>query len=393
VKRGLKALHDFAPTVLVVWPETFVSSQFAIWEPYLTRSAHRIAVLARNHSGGARPESTIPFVCEDEDGVSLADVASIESISVILYPTVRLRFRKHINAFASCQHVFIGHGDSDKASSARARNRIFDWLFVADSEAIDRYPRGAIPRERFVEIGAPLLDGLLASTGTEPVKTVLYAPTWEGHDPDNDFTSIPVVAAAIRNTPSRLAGLALEFLPHPGAGHHSSIVRESKDELVAQFGQVYRADKVAAFNRSDGLVTDISGVLTEYLATRKPIVVIDTDTARFRAALAQSTLHEVVELWNPATETLSAAFNRANTPERAAARQRAAERKFHGATSISDAVKVFDRAVSRVNDASNMRGLQASLRTMRKRTYKLNPVTAAKAVARFVLRRPSRPVS
>jgi hypothetical protein len=85
-------------------------------------------------------------------------------------------------------------------------------------------------------------------------------------------------------------------------------------------------------------------------------------------------------------------LERAQSPELRAARIAAAEAKFGGAATSAEAWARFDLALSAEIAASERRGLATAVRTARKLVYKKNPVTALKAIARFVLRRPSRPV-
>jgi hypothetical protein len=387
MSEALTRLAVMRPEVLVVWPETFVSSQFAIWESYFRYSSHRIAVLARTFDGETRPDSDIPMFFEDDDHLSLAEVARISSIRVVLYPTVRLRFRKHINAFANRRNIFIGHGDSDKASSARSRNRIFDRIFVADEAARQRYSQ-SLPDALFVSVGAPFLDGVVADDSVRPIRKVVYAPTWEGHEPDNNYSSVTVVAENLE----ALAGPDVRVLMHPGVGNNSQRVASAAATILDRFPTANRAAKAEEFNDSDAIVTDISGVLMEYLATRKPIVIVGPRTALFDETLAKSQLRNFVAEWDPTRESVTAALERAQSPELRAARIAAAESKFGGAATSAEAWARFDEALSAEIAVTERRELATAVRTARKLVYKKNPVTALKAVARFVLRRPSRPV-
>ena len=387
MSEALTKLAELRPEVLVVWPETFVSSQFAIWESYFLHSSHRIAVLARTFDGDARPTSDIPMFFEDDDHLSLRDVAAVSSIRVVLYPTVRLRFRKHINAFAGRRNIFIGHGDSDKASSSRARNQIFDRIFVADDTARQRYG-SALPDSLFVMVGAPFVDGIVADDSVRPIRKVLYAPTWEGHDPDNNYSSVMAIAEHLE----ALAGPDVRVLMHPGVGSGSKSMAEAAARVLDRFPAADRAAKAHEFNESDAIVTDISGVLVEYLATRKPIVIVGPRTPVFEDALAKSSLRTFVAEWNPEVEPVTAALERAQSPELRAARIAAAESKFLGAETSAEAWARFDAAITAELAEAQTNGIAPAIRTARKAVYKQNPITALKAVARFILRRPNRPV-
>lgn len=393
VKRGLKALQDFAPTVLVVWPESFVELQYNVWESYFRNSKHRIAILARHNSGNQLPASSVPIFFEDESDITFREVGRIASLKVILYPTHRQRIRKAINAFALKRNVFIGHGDSDKASSARGYHRIFDRIFVADQRARERYKSERFRDDKFAIIGAPFPKGIVSDDVPRPVTNVLYAPTWEGNQSDNRFTSICDLDQALTKKPKLTEGYSLNVLPHPLAGTRDIKVQQSLDNISHQHGWERQRDKAQAFNESDAIVTDISGVLSEYLATRKPIVVVGLESRTFTDAWESSILSSVASLWDPFSETLDTALDRARSKSISDARVELADSKFRGATSPEQAWAAFDSAIDNEILQMSIRTPSNYLRTARKRIYKLNPVTAAKAVARFILRRPSRPVS
>lgn len=393
VKRGLKELRDYAPTVLVVWPESFVELQYNVWESYFRNSKHRIAILARHNSGNLPPASSVPIFFEDESDITFREAARVASLKVILYPTHRQRIRKAINAFAQQRNVFIGHGDSDKASSARGYHRIFDRIFVADQRARERYTSGRFRDDKFAIIGAPFPKGIVSVDASRPVTKILYAPTWEGNQSDNRFTSICDLDEALTNNPKLAEGFALTILPHPLAGTRDTTVAQSLDKISDQHGWERQRDKAKAFNESDAIVTDISGVLSEYLATRKPIVVVGLESRTFTKAWESSIVSTVASLWHPFSETLAAALERAQVKSISDARVKLADSKFRGATSPEQAWATFDSAIDAELLHQSSSSLSMTLRGLRKRIYKLNPVTAAKAVARLVLRRPSRPVS
>lgn len=393
VKRGLNELRDFAPDVLVVWPESFVELQFNVWKSYFSHSRHRIAILARHNGGNPLPDTSIPIFLEDEGGLTYSQAMRVDSIKVVLYPTHRQRIRKAINAFSRQRNVFIGHGDSDKASSSRDYHRIFDRIFVADPNARLRYKQSRFRDDHFTLIGAPYPNEVESSESIKTVSNVLYAPTWEGNQSDNRFTSICIVDAAFEQNPSLAEGLSLNVLPHPLAGSRDNSVNASLRNLIRKHRFTVCQSKAEAFNNSDAIVTDISGVLSEYLATRKPIVVVNLKNQEFARAWDTSQLPEVAALWDPTVETLSDALLRANDSAIRTARQKLAHAKYLGATHPSHAWETFDRAIDHEIREQSVTNLCQQLRILRKRTYKLNPLTAAKAVARLILRRPSRPLS
>src|SRR5262249_7350732 len=101
------------------------------------------------------------------------------------------------------------HGESDKVSMASNQAKAYDRVLVAGEAALRRYREALIEfdERRFVPVGRPQLD-----LRPEPVlpptarRTVLYAPTWEGENAANNFTSVdvhgPAIAAATLPLPA-----------------------------------------------------------------------------------------------------------------------------------------------------------------------------------------------
>ena len=348
MSTALAELRKFDPQAIVFWPEEILLNQYQIWEPYIRNSRHRIAVIAKNHEGKVRPKAPNVFF-EDEDGITLEEINALKSFRIALYPSRRPRVAKLFKAFPGKFHVFIGHGDSDKESSSRSKAGQFDYIFVADEDARLRYRHQRFPRRMFHEIGAPFYDGIQQAKTDAKASRVVYAPTWEGHGNGNNYTSLPTISEIVTSHPRAFDGLTVSFMCHPGAGDRLPEVKSAVAVLERRFTALKDTSKTSVFNSSDAMLTDISGVMTEYLATRKPIVVTDIGTEAFRSALARSALTEYVALWSPGAESLSDAIGRAMVDPIKSAREAAATRKFGGATSSKDAWERFDLAIDEVS--------------------------------------------
>jgi CDP-glycerol glycerophosphotransferase (TagB/SpsB family) len=102
------------------------------------------------------------------------------------------------------------------------------------------------------------------------------------------------------------AGADVLFKPHPLTGHRlpeAGRAREAIDDLVRKAGG--GSEIVApspnslyeAFNRADLLISDISSVITDFLASRKPYAVSnrrDVPDAEFRAMFPSSSAAELL---------------------------------------------------------------------------------------------------
>ena len=117
-------------------------------------------------------------------------------------PSLRVAFyvnhgakNSHCLRFTRLTHIQLHHGDSDKTPSANPLTAIFDKVFVAARRPSNGTPDGVhIPREKFVVVGRPQVESITVvprSTGP-PGGTVLYTPTWTGHNADADYCSLPI---------------------------------------------------------------------------------------------------------------------------------------------------------------------------------------------------------
>ncbi len=184
------------------------------------------------------------------------------------------------------KHVMLLHGDSDKATSANAMARAFDEVWVAGPAAVDRYRTAgvAVPDDRFVFIGRPQVAGLpIGPTGQQP-PIVLYAPTFEGYYDQTAHTSLDSMGVELVRRLVASGRVRVWFRPHPASG----VSRPSMLAAIAEIGAVLReapGDHLVVADRdltlpeclaaADVLVSDISSVATDFLATERPIITCD----------------------------------------------------------------------------------------------------------------------
>ena len=231
---------------------------------------------------------------------TVADLLTVvpPSVRVVLYPTNVVRNNEMIR-IPGPMHCFIGHGDSDKVGSFSPLNRMYDEIWVAGRAAVERYAAvdEGIDLGVVRPVGRPQLADIARSQPAAEVAdkrlTVLYAPTWEGFFDEADYSSVATMGEAIVAACLN-AGAAVLFKPHPLTGHRlaaAGAARQAIDDLVRRAG---RGSEVVeptpnslyeAFNRADLLVSDISSVITDFLASRKPYAVAnprDLPDAEFR---------------------------------------------------------------------------------------------------------------
>lgn len=127
-------------------------------------------------------------------------------------------------------------------------------------------------------MGRPQAEILLDKINApKEIKTILYAPTWEGFVDDVNYSSVEESGFQKIKSIIESGKYKLIFKPHPYTGSRNEETRVWLHEMeqVCKENDVEVVDKMVPIhelmNRSDALITDISSVLNEFLVTQKPI--------------------------------------------------------------------------------------------------------------------------
>ncbi|MGN6742922.1 MAG: CDP-glycerol glycerophosphotransferase family protein [Amnibacterium sp.] len=217
--------------------------------------------------------------------VAALEAVTPDSVRVVLYPTNVVRNNEMVR-IPGPMHCFIGHGDSDKVGSFSPLNRMYDEIWVAGRAAIDRYAAvdEGIDLAAVRAVGRPQLAEIRRARPAhedDPRLVVLYAPTWEGFFDEADYSSVAEMGERIARGVLD-AGAVLRFKPHPLTGHRLRAAAKGRaaiEELLRRAGGpsgVVPPSPDAlytAFNEADVLISDISSVITDFLASRKPYAV------------------------------------------------------------------------------------------------------------------------
>jgi len=282
-----RALTELAPQVLVYFSGPAETSHALVqWLGVFEQSRRPVLIVLRENwhlprLGGTR----LPIVVLPSASELHAYLPA--SARVALYPANAGR-NDHLLAHDGIRHSFIGHGDSDKGASFNPSNRRYDEIWVAGQAGQDRYLRlneGFRP-DQFVQVGRPQLAGIhrtdQAATATQRrVPTVAYLPTWEGYYDAHDYSSLATMGERIV-AGLLAAGVRVLFKPHPATGLRLPRARDVADAISATLAASpgghetlsgRTGDLYDAFNRADILVSDVSSVVSDYLASRKPYIV------------------------------------------------------------------------------------------------------------------------
>ncbi len=371
------ALDAYAPEV-VIYVSAPASGTYAlnVWIQTANAFTARTLIIVKEAAHLPNMEPTnIPvlFAGRARD----IELLTVSSIKVVLHPTTANKVFE-IMRLRGLLQVFIGHGDSDKVSSYNPYSKVFDEIWVSGPAGVDRYTalgEGFRP-EQFVTVGRPQLAEIatVAADGsseiTLPRPTVLYAPTWEGFLEQSNYSSLASMGVAMVSAMLAMPNQPrILFKPHPSSGHRRADMLEAQEEiarLLAEAGsdhQVFETGTVslyAAFNSADVMITDISSVLTDFLASHKPYLVTNPRNeklADFLLAFPSSDAGRVIDadLSSQQGEGFSQAISHAlvGDPEGRAARIALADYLL-GPIS-ADPVKAFVDQVSAVVERAKSR--------------------------------------
>lgn len=265
--------------------------QVLMWLPYLERIGRPFFILVRE-----------PHFLPTISAATKAPVVycpTPRSLDEAMVPTLRVAFyvnhgakNSHFVRFRQVTHIQLHHGDSDKSPSANPASAIYDKIFVAGEAAIDRYARNgvSISRDRFVIVGRPQVEAITGPRGhirelTDRV--VLYTPTWTGHNADANYCSLPIGESLVEHLLRRGVTVILRAHPYTSQNPESARQLARIEELLAadreRTGRQHvwgaqaarRMTLVECINRSDALISDVSGVISDYLFSGKPYAVTD----------------------------------------------------------------------------------------------------------------------
>lgn len=240
---------------------------------------------------------------------TMDDLLSRSGVRAALY--LNYHPRNYFNLrFTSLVHVHLTHGDSDKRVTVSHQINAYDVALVAGRAAIDRLAAHATffdAEARCIPIGRPQLDShphrivghRQRPSGDPPM--VLYAPTWAGALPSVAYGSVDshgehIVAAALA------AGARVLYRPHPLAKSTEADQRIRRRLAADPRHRIHGRDTPLqeSFDAADLLVTDVSAVAVDWLATDRPLLI--TKPVAPEAVIAVSRLTETIPLV-PAPET------------------------------------------------------------------------------------------
>ncbi|MFO6451234.1 MULTISPECIES: CDP-glycerol glycerophosphotransferase family protein [unclassified Aeromicrobium] len=292
-------IDEYRPEVVVhlSGPDT-AAYQINTWIEALEALDQRVMVVLRDHPLFERmAASRLPTLSLPAPGELL--MLDFSTVKVALYPA-NTGNNIHLLRLPTMMSAFIGHGDSDKSASNNPFSRVYDELWVAGEAGADRYRRSGmhIPEDQFRFVGRPQVHAIEPTprVGEQEVPTVLYAPTWEGVNQHQEYSSLRAIGVQLIDALLADGSVRVVYKPHPFTGQRDAkyrvahaVISRRLDDAKARTGIDHRVVTSGSLtgwmNQSTALVSDISSVLSDWLAGEKPYAVFNhegSSTKQFR---------------------------------------------------------------------------------------------------------------
>lgn len=206
-------------------------------------------------------------------------------------------------SFQQAVHIHVNHGESDKICMVSNQAKAYDKVFVAGEAAVRRHAAALawFDPSHLVRVGRPQLD-LPVPDALPPSqrRTITYAPTWEGEDEANNYTSldrygVDIIAAALAQDDVRVA-----YKPHPRVAiSDDARVRAAHEAIVkmiqkAQAGDpaaghciLIEGDVLGLIRCTDLMIADVSSVSLDHLYLRPDAPLVISDRRSNREQLLQ----------------------------------------------------------------------------------------------------------
>jgi len=292
------AIRKYAPEIICYFsaPSAASAYQMTQWLPFLESGPHRLLTVTRERNllGPLAGASQSPVVW----------IKTLKDLDYILQPSVKVVAYSnngvkngHMIRHPHLTHIQLLHGESDKVSSVSKATRAFDVIAVSGLAAVNRYERFgvSVPDTQFAVIGRPSVTAIEPQTNEhEAVRRILYAPTWEGYQDYNDFSSLGSMGFdLIKEITRQRPDLQIIVKPHPMTGTRNKALKGELSKIQKWLsknppksaggkapgrkhrfiGPSAKQSLAEVFNQTDALITDLCSVPADFLQARKPMAI------------------------------------------------------------------------------------------------------------------------
>ncbi len=267
--------------------------QINTWLNTLESLDQRVLIIVRNKPLFENmAQTSLPIIRLNNAGELM--MLTFSAASVALYPT-NTGNNIHLLRLPNLMSAFIGHGDSDKSASINPFSRVYDELWVAGEAGADRYRKSGlgIHESQYRHVGRPQVHAVSQSPGlgADDVPTLLYAPTWEGVNLEQEYSSVAAIGKSIiKAALSSPKPVRVVYKPHPFTGRRDAKYHQIHADIMAMIRTARGSSGIDhlvvgnetgepslndCFNQSTAMVGDISSVVSDYLASEKPYAVFN----------------------------------------------------------------------------------------------------------------------
>lgn len=263
------------------------------WLPFFIQSGEHFLVLVRNQDlyKWVREHYSYVSVVYAKNPTDVEKLLNNTPFVKAIYYTSNTGNLIHTLRSNIYQHIFLGHGDSDKSASAHKFFRVYDEIWVAGQAHIDRFKNASFETKHidFVKVGRPALAHVLKANTKNwkerHTPRILYLPTWEGVYEESNYSSVRFSATMLQELAERFQ-FPLTIKLHPVTGSRDTVLKniskDIKDTLKETGIEYYLIDKLtpvhSLLTTNNIYICDISAVVSECIAGNGPIFVyIPTD--------------------------------------------------------------------------------------------------------------------
>ena len=299
-----EAVTTYEPDVVLYYGGTADALyQVEMWLRTLEAGGHRPLVLMRDRDAWRRlAPTTLPVVCVPAATTLVSfDLGTVRGALFVANGMSNM----HLLRKGGMRTAFIGHGDSDKASSSNPFVRVYDEVWVAGPAGARRYADaglgGVLGRIR--EVGRPREGvGARPSAADRPL-TVVYAPTWEGWGDESHHSSLAHDGTALVSTLLDTPGVRVVYRPHPLTGTRDAALRQAHRDVISLLRAAGAPQEVPP---SGGSATDddVSAMVTAAARNMGARAIVDDRTPFWRAH--PPTTHRIAEGDWPGLESILA---------------------------------------------------------------------------------------
>ena len=201
-------------------------------------------------------------------------------------------------AFQEAVHIHVNHGESDKICMVSNQAKAYDKVFVAGEAAVQRHASAIawFDTSHLIRVGRPQLDLPVTSVlADHDGPTITYAPTWEGEDAANNYTSVDRYGLRIIEAALAQPGVRVIYKPHPRvlisadpgvrSGHKqimNALSLAAMADPLRGHAALPTADILSILPSTDLLIADVSSVTLDHLYLRPsaPIMLCDRRSDR-----------------------------------------------------------------------------------------------------------------